>query len=825
MESSQYMEILKQAIANDYKGSVSDLFRKAEQQELMQSLQQEQPQQMATGGYVEGAADLTQTMGVKGLIKKGVSKATNLLGFASKGLKPFMGVAGLIDPTKDASDMPAMWGTGAAGDPYSTEALIGGTNRVYKSGGLVQSYQSTPPSMTNLPIGREIDPVEENLGQYKKGGYYDDLKPFDEFYKAKAKAKKNKKKTFTFEGTVYSTSTEKPVDSGLNVKLKHGGLHPTPQDAGIKKEEEGYGDRGIPYKSNIPMDSLLNRQLFTESSFNPKAVSPANAIGLSQITEQTFEYMQGRGWVPEGAKFQDLKTNTDLSIDLQQKYMEDLMNRPWNSQEKSANETVRRAKALAAYNMGPPKLVNTLNKMKDDGYDIYSGLDWIKDLPKYHRTKTNKPIYESKNYVNKILFQGDKTFEEGYKKKYEEVGKSYMKHGGMYKAKDILQYKNGGEKVTIDPNVIANIPPHLLKVSQESQGKQGTIKPTDTSTRNKIYQGIKDLEHFSLAPGGKTKTVSDDDISAMNFAPISGEIIDAKNVVKNVATGDYGEAALHSAGLLLPFVPGGLVKKGYQKVKDLIKGSSKKPSDFKNVNIITKSKPSGKNTDLIEDPHSLYRVVDVPFGSKIDEVTKAAEYGTTIPKVPTTGRRTGYSQLQRETPFDVLSTTSDQSWILGSGSRDHSNLINLYGRGNKGGNPYIIKMGRGNPLVGPESVSTIKKRTDALNFQFPYTQNVGKWNKGKFDLPLELGGGVYTTLGKSVDDLAKIPPGSIVNPNFVSRGANITTIFGPKGTQVRNPQGILSKNEYLKLLRDNPNYKFKKGGTRKKLRKIKNKNK
>ena len=83
-------------------------------------------------------------------------------------------------------------------------------------------------------------------------------------------------------------------------------------------------------------------------------------------------------------------------------------------------------------------------------------------------------------------------------------------------------------------------------------------------------------------------------------------------------------------------------------------------------------------------------------------------------------------------------------------------------------------------------------------------------------MPLELGAGVYTTVGKNVDDLAKIPPGSIVNPNYLSRGdKNITTIFGPKGTKVRNVEGVMSKAEYMEALKANPNFKFKKGGLRK----------
>ena len=56
-----------------------------------------------------------------------------------------------------------------------------------------------------------------------------------------------------------------------------------------------------------------------------------------------------------------------------------------------------------------------------------------------------------------------------------------------------------------------------------------------------------------------------------NFAPIAGEIIDAKNTIKDLIKGDYSGAALNAAGFALPFVPGSIVKKGAKKVMDYIR--------------------------------------------------------------------------------------------------------------------------------------------------------------------------------------------------------------------------------------------------------------
>lgn len=56
-----------------------------------------------------------------------------------------------------------------------------------------------------------------------------------------------------------------------------------------------------------------------------------------------------------------------------------------------------------------------------------------------------------------------------------------------------------------------------------------------------------------------------------NFVPVAGEIIDAKNTVKDLIKGDYGGAALNAAGFAIPFVPGSLIKKGAKKVMDYIR--------------------------------------------------------------------------------------------------------------------------------------------------------------------------------------------------------------------------------------------------------------
>jgi hypothetical protein len=50
------------------------------------------------------------------------------------------------------------------------------------------------------------------------------------------------------------------------------------------------------------------------------------------------------------------------------------------------------------------------------------------------------------------------------------------------------------------------------------------------------------------------------------FAPYLGEVIDAKNTIKDLRAGNYGGAALNATGFMIPFVPGGAIKRGFKKL-------------------------------------------------------------------------------------------------------------------------------------------------------------------------------------------------------------------------------------------------------------------
>ena len=59
--------------------------------------------------------------------------------------------------------------------------------------------------------------------------------------------------------------------------------------------------------------------------------------------------------------------------------------------------------------------------------------------------------------------------------------------------------------------------------------------------------------------------------NVLNVAPGSGEIVDAKNTVKDLIAGDYHGASLNAAGFAIPFVPGSVIKKGVKAVMNYIR--------------------------------------------------------------------------------------------------------------------------------------------------------------------------------------------------------------------------------------------------------------
>ena len=144
---------------------------------------------------------------------------------------------------------------------------------------------------------------------------------------------------------------------------------------------------------------ILRRQQFKESTFNPKAVSPAGAKGLGQIMPSVKADAVKAGIIKETDNLFDPAVNKKV----QQWYMEDLYNASFINKPNQDNK-VRLAKTLAAYNWGRGNLSSYLNEQKKGGADIYKSLDWLDGLP-----------LETRDYVQKILLKENRKFEDQLK--------------------------------------------------------------------------------------------------------------------------------------------------------------------------------------------------------------------------------------------------------------------------------------------------------------------------------------------------------------------------------------------------------------------------
>ena len=179
--------------------------------------------------------------------------------------------------------------------------------------------------------------------------------------------------------------------------------------------------------NSLITNDILLRQAFAESSFDPSAVSPANARGLAQFRPITEKELLRLGFVDE--TFDPL--DPIQASKAQKDYMNYILDRPYI---KKGDEKVQLAKALFAYNKGPDGALKKLNKLKAEGINIYDNLDWIENINK-----------ESREYIKKIFGDFDE-FNTEYentiiKPKYKSIIDLYKKDGGDVRSLKHL-YKN-----------------------------------------------------------------------------------------------------------------------------------------------------------------------------------------------------------------------------------------------------------------------------------------------------------------------------------------------------------------------------------------------
>jgi hypothetical protein len=280
------------------------------------------------------------------------------------------------------------------------------------------------------------------------------------------------------------------------------------------------------HPTEVPLNIML-RQSMAESSLRPNVVSDAGAIGLTQVMPGTLkDYIKATGH-----KDVDLYNYKD-AMAVQNWYMNDLYNASFIDKPDQSDK-VRLAKTLAAYNWGRGNMLKFLTNKRESGIDIYhDDMAWLQDLPT-----------ETREYLDKVLFNTHEGFQSDVdsllndpdKKEYIDAY-DYKKIGGS-----LPKAQKGNEAITI---------------------------MGDAARANEAGLDTK----YSDLRGDQTPLTLDQAELIGGFAPIAGEIIDGKNVLKSIYEGNYGDAALHALGFAIPIVPGKAIKKGFGAGWDKIKG-------------------------------------------------------------------------------------------------------------------------------------------------------------------------------------------------------------------------------------------------------------
>lgn len=220
----------------------------------------------------------------------------------------------------------------------------------------------------------------------------------------------------------------------------------------------------------IDLREIAARQAYAESGFDSNAKSNAGAMGLFQIMPSVLQdyNTKNNNTIPT-----DSLTNDSINTNVRNWYMNDLMNRGWNTKN-NPSDSVRVAKALGAYNWGSGNLVNALNKAKADGVDIYNSFDWLSYLAPETRDYIDFILMGNNNSLhrNNIAYN---TKSKQNQEKINKIKNSFAEGGNLNsknisnKNREIAKIKSKLEQLAINNNFSAEELKELRKFDEKSE--------------------------------------------------------------------------------------------------------------------------------------------------------------------------------------------------------------------------------------------------------------------------------------------------------------------------------------------------------------------
>tara|TARA_A100001515_G_scaffold104495_1_gene85149 strand:- start:41564 stop:44728 length:3165 start_codon:yes stop_codon:yes gene_type:complete len=265
----------------------------------------------AVDNIVSGVSNVVEKMGLKKAAKKGLLMGSKLLRVGAASAAPLLKTVSLVNPMQDASDMPALYGTGAAGDPTSMDKYF---NKVYQRGGVKLPGGKMKPIPGSDAVefkgrsheqgGIMLDPMTEVEGgetmdkvTMKKGGVGDYF--FSQHLKMGGKSFAQRHKDILKNG-----GRQKDIDALAKLQEKKAGRNPNV----VKLGAGGYYQLGgVDPLGNVIM-SDLNMDGIDDFSQGINLYNPIS--GIDKMSEE-LNLLGPSGAVPPASKEEEKKVKKE----------------------------------------------------------------------------------------------------------------------------------------------------------------------------------------------------------------------------------------------------------------------------------------------------------------------------------------------------------------------------------------------------------------------------------------------------------------------------------------------------------------------------------
>lgn len=341
------------------------------------------------------------------------------------------------------------------------------------------------------------------------------------------------------------------------------------------KGREDYNRSWVDFMNGSLMDKNLPsseefylRQTQAESGFNNIAVSGAGARGINQITDISRRDYNENNHTRYTAE--DLN-NPEINNIIRMNDMEHYLNADWN--KKIQSKTNKLLKAAIAYNQGQSKTIKMLEGLKSRGYDIYDGIEWLKEVPKESRDYAEFIVFgkntggpRNTDDYNKAI-SNNKDIVDMIKRDIDVVPFASLRHKKLNQGK--IKYDDGGFMGGVEP-------PYNFYNQKELDNIKKELQDNIKKYRDELDKERKEeiRINYDIDPYRSGASVASF-IAALDPDPISSAVLSAPDAIydlidfiKNPTWGNAGHIALDALNLV-PIVGAAVKLRRLNKLRKL----------------------------------------------------------------------------------------------------------------------------------------------------------------------------------------------------------------------------------------------------------------